>query len=72
MIGVLAAIMGIVLIVISLPGVPGSGLKWPYEMIMVSLWIVLGACLFWRIRTRPEGFTQIDRTMNEILSPEKE
>lgn len=71
-IGIFAAIMGFVLIAISLPGVPGSGLKWPYEIIMVGLWISMGVYLFRRISRKTEGFTKINQNMTEILSPEGE
>ena len=66
-IGVMAAAMGTILIVISLPGFPGSGLKWPYEIIMVVLWMILGSALFMRIRRKPEGFSEINNTMKDIL-----
>ena len=66
-VGYIAALMGIALVVISLPGFPGSGLKWPYEILMVLLWIVLGIVLYIRAKNRPNGLKQIDEMMSSVL-----
>lgn len=66
-IGYIAALMGAILVLISLPGFPGSGLKWPYEILMVLIWIVLGTALFIRAKNRPDGLKKIDEMMSSVL-----
>lgn len=66
-VGYIAILMGAVLVLISLPGFPGSGLKWPYEILMVLIWVVLGSVLFIRAKNRPDGLKKIDEMMSSVL-----
>lgn len=66
-IGWIAIAMCVILVGISLPGFPGSGLKWPYEILMVLFWIILGAVMYIRITKQPDGFSKINKAMSEVL-----
>lgn len=66
-IGWVAIIMCAILVIISLPGFPGSGLKWPYEILMVLFWTILGIVLYVRTVKKPEGIAKINQSMSEVL-----
>ena len=66
-VGYIAVLMGAILVFISLPGFPGSGLKWPYEILMVLIWIILGIALYIRAKNRPDGLKKIDEMMSSVL-----
>lgn len=71
MIGVMAVVMGGILLAVSLPGVPNTGLKWPYEILVVVGWILLGIVMFIKIVREPGGLEKIDRNMAEVLIDEE-
>ncbi|MBC5689614.1 APC family permease [Mediterraneibacter sp. NSJ-55] len=66
-VGYIAVLMGCILVGISLPGFPGSGLKWPYEILMVIIWIALGGILYIRAKNKPDGLKKIDTMMSSVL-----
>lgn len=66
-VGYIAVLMGAILVFISLPGFPGSGLKCPYEILMVLIWIILGIALYIRAKNRPDGLKKIDEMMSSVL-----
>lgn len=71
LVGYIAVLMGAALVLISLPGFPGSGLKWPYEILMVLIWIILGFILYFRARSRKDGLKRIDEMMSSVLVDEE-
>ncbi|HJA13300.1 MAG TPA: amino acid permease [Candidatus Mediterraneibacter merdipullorum] len=71
LVGYIAVLMGAALVLISLPGFPGSGLKWPYEILMVLIWIILGFILYFRARSRKDGLKRIDEMMGSVLVDEE-
>lgn len=68
----IAIILSIALLIVSFPGFPGSGLKWPYEVLTVVIWFALGAVFYFRICRKKEGFKEIDEHMRKLLIEENE
>lgn len=64
-IGIIAVILSIFFIILYMPGMPAS-LKWPYEWVIILVWIILGVGFFARI-PKSAHEQMIVRNQNEMF-----
>lgn len=69
LVGIVATAVGILLIVLALPGMP-SGLKWPLDILVVLVWVVLGVVIYVFYAGKKERLKIIDENMRSLLFEE--
>lgn len=65
--GYAGTLLGVFLVIITLPGVPNTGMKWPYEVITAAIWAAIGIYLYIRTSKSKGGFERVDESMRALL-----
>lgn len=69
-VGIAAVAVGILLIILALPGMP-SGLKWPLDILVTAFWIIAGVLIYVFYVRKKDRLKTIDDNMRAMLVDEK-